>query len=93
MGEVYRAKDTRLDRTVALEVLPQHLAADPGLRERFEREARAVSSLNHPHIGRLLPLLARRWQRDLPPGARRDPDGGRDHPLTIVLNWPAGLKK
>jgi hypothetical protein len=50
MGEVYRAKDTRLDRTVALTVLPQHLAADPDLRQRFEREARAVSSLNHPHI-------------------------------------------
>jgi len=50
MGEVYRAKDKRLDRTVALKVLPQHLAADPDLRQRFEREARAVSSLNHPHI-------------------------------------------
>ena len=50
MGEVYRAKDTRLDRTVALKVLPEHLAANPDLRQRFEREARAVSSLNHPHI-------------------------------------------
>ena len=50
MGEVYRAKDTRLDRTVALKVLPAHLAAEPDLRQRFEREARAVSSLNHPHI-------------------------------------------
>jgi len=48
MGEVYRAKDTRLDRTVALKVLPQHLAAEPALRERFEREARAVSSLGRP---------------------------------------------
>ena len=50
MGEVYRALDTRLDRTVAIKVLPGHLAADPEGRRRFEREARAVSSLNHPHI-------------------------------------------
>ena len=50
MGEVYRARDTRLDRTVAIKVLPDHLAANPDLRQRFEREARAVSSLNHPHI-------------------------------------------
>ena len=50
MGEVYKAKDTRLDRTVAIKVLPSHLSGSPELRERFEREARAVSSLNHPHI-------------------------------------------
>jgi len=50
MGEVYRAKDTRLDRTVAIKVLPEHLASNADLRQRFEREARAVSSLNHPHI-------------------------------------------
>jgi len=50
MGEVYRAKDTRLDRIVAIKVLPQHLAGTPEARQRFEREARAVSALNHPHI-------------------------------------------
>ena len=50
MGEVYLAKDTQLDRTVAIKVLPEHLAGNVELRQRFEREARAVSSLNHPHI-------------------------------------------
>src|SRR6202165_2255444 len=50
MGEVYRAKDTRLDRIVAIKVLPTHLADRAELRERFEREAKAISSLNHPHI-------------------------------------------
>ena len=50
MGEIYRARDTRLDRTVAIKVLPAQFAADPQSRERFEREARAISQLNHPHI-------------------------------------------
>jgi serine/threonine protein kinase len=50
MGEVYRARDTRLQRTVALKVIHAEVAGDPGRRARFEREARAVSSLNHPHI-------------------------------------------
>ncbi len=50
MGEVYRAKDTRLGRTVAIKVLPSHLSSNPDLRQRLDREARAVSSLNHPHI-------------------------------------------
>jgi eukaryotic-like serine/threonine-protein kinase len=50
MGEVYKARDTRLDRTVAIKVLPTHLAERAELRERFEREAKTIASLNHPHI-------------------------------------------
>jgi serine/threonine protein kinase len=50
MGEVYRARDTRLDRDVAIKVLPQHLSEHAEVRARFEREARTVSSLNHPNI-------------------------------------------
>ncbi len=50
MGEVYRARDTRLDRSVAIKVLPAHLSSNPDLKARLEREARAISSLQHPHI-------------------------------------------
>jgi eukaryotic-like serine/threonine-protein kinase len=53
MGEVYRALDTRLDRTVAVKVLASHLSSSPELKQRMEREARAISSLNHPHICQL----------------------------------------
>ncbi|HET6374037.1 MAG TPA: protein kinase [Candidatus Polarisedimenticolia bacterium] len=56
MGEVYKAKDTRLDRLVAVKVLPAHLSSHPDLRQRLEREARAVSSLSHPHICTLFDL-------------------------------------
>jgi len=50
MGEVYKARDTRLDRTVAVKVLPSHLSDNPEVRQRFDREARTISSLSHPHI-------------------------------------------
>src|SRR5258708_21267236 len=50
MGEVYRARDTRLERDVAIKVLPTNLSSDPSLRQRLEREAKAVSKLSHPHI-------------------------------------------
>ena len=50
MGEVYKATDARLDRTVAIKVLPEHVAADLDLKRRFERETRTVAALNHPHI-------------------------------------------
>ena len=50
MGEVYKATDTRLDRTVAIKVLPEHVASDPDLKQRFEREAKTLAALSHPHI-------------------------------------------
>src|SRR5512132_4026322 len=50
MGEVYKARDTRLERTVAVKVLPSHLSTSPEVRQRFEREAKTISQLSHPHI-------------------------------------------
>src|SRR5262244_319880 len=50
MGEVYKARDTRLERTVAIKVLPQRLSSSPEVRQRFEREAKTISQLSHPHI-------------------------------------------
>ncbi len=54
MGEVYRARDTRLQRDVALKVLPEIFVADLGRMARFEREARLLASLNHPHIAAVM---------------------------------------
>src|SRR5262245_35990666 len=53
MGEVYRARDSKLNRDVAVKVLPRDLATDPGRRARFAREARALAALNHPHIAQI----------------------------------------
>jgi len=53
MGEVYRAKDTKLDREVAIKVLPTALAQDPERMARFEREAKVLASLNHPNIAQI----------------------------------------
>ena len=56
MGEVYRARDTRLDREVAIKVLPASFAADPDRLMRFEREAKTLAALNHPHIAQIYGL-------------------------------------
>jgi eukaryotic-like serine/threonine-protein kinase len=63
MGEVYRARDTRLDRTVAIKVLTSHLSDNPELKQRFEREAKAISSLNHPNICTLQGSRIAGWRR------------------------------
>ena len=78
MGEVYRARDTRLDRTVAVKILPAALAADPQLRERFEREARAISQLTHPNICRLYDVG--RSEVRSPEGLRHAPTDERPSP-------------
>src|SRR6201997_2725233 len=56
MGEVYRARDTRLNRDVALKILPEIFAADPDRMARFEREARVLAALSHPHIAAIYGL-------------------------------------
>ena len=56
MGEVYRAHDTKLNRDVALKVLPEHFASDPERLSRFQREAQLLASLNHPHIAAIYGL-------------------------------------
>ena len=68
MGEVYRARDTRLQRDVALKILPDAFASDPDRLARFEREAQVLASLNHPHIAAIYGLedsesAARRTRR------------------------------
>ena len=73
MGEVYRAHDTRLDRTVAVKVLPAHVAHDPDIRERFEREARMLAALSHPHICPVFDI------------GRQEPSDGSGHPIHFLV--------
>src|SRR5438093_1818215 len=74
MGEVYRARDTRLDRVVAIKILPPAAARDARRRQRFEREARAVSRLSHPHVCVLYDI-----GRDRPRPASDGADGEIDY--------------
>ena len=80
MGEVYRARDTTLGRDVAIKILPRHFTADPERLARFEREARLLAALNHPNIGAIYGLEARRGRQGAGArvGGRRD--AGRSDP-------------
>src|ERR1017187_7595862 len=78
MGEVYRAKDTKLGRDVAVKILPAALAQDPDRLARFEREAKVLASLNHPHIAQIYGLEERALVMELVPGA----------PLVPPPRWP-----
>ena len=83
MGEVYKARDTRLERTVAVKVLPSHMSASPEVRQRFEREAKTISQLSHPHICALYDVGTR--GRDRVPG--HGVPRGRD---AVATAWRRG---
>ena len=76
MGEVYRARDSKLQRDVAIKVLPAALAADPERLARFEREAQVLAALNHPHIGAIYGLQESASRHRPGAGAGRRPDAG-----------------
>src|SRR5205814_2836441 len=69
MGEVYRAKDTKLNRNVALKILPEAFAADPDRKARFEREAKLLASLNHPNIAAIYGVEERALVMELVEGS------------------------
>ena len=71
MGEVYKARDSRLERTVAIKVLPSHLSSNPDLRARFEREAKAISALQHANIC-VLHDVGQESGMKTPPGVPRE---------------------
>ena len=104
MGAVYRATDTKLNRDVAIKVLPDSFAADPDRLVRFEREAQVLASLNHPNIAAIYGVEQRALILELVEGSTLEaPDGQRflintetqpreaTTPLTVVLNWHSAV--
>jgi hypothetical protein len=91
MGVVYRARDTRLDRTVAIKILPDALAADPQFRDRFDREARTISQFTHPNICTLYDVGADDGTSflvmELLDGKRSRPDAPAPPPGDPACRW------
>ena len=92
MGEVYRARDTRLDRSVAVKVLPAHLSASADVRQRFEREAKTVSQLSHPHICALYDV-GQEGETEYLVMELLEGETQELSPITLVTNWTAELEK
>jgi serine/threonine protein kinase len=95
MGDVYRARDTRLNRTVAIKVLSARLTDSPQFRKRFEREARAIAALEHPHICPLYDVGDEHGtsflvMQHLQGETREDPSTARIH---VILNWIEEVKR
>ena len=82
MGEVYKARDTRLDRTVAIKVLPEHVASDPDLKQRFEREAKTIRNLNHGWV-----ILAQDDDEEDDSGEDEDEEEDDDYPPERSPGW------
>jgi len=96
MGEVYKARDTKLDREVAIKVLPSALARDPERLARFEREAKVLASLNHPNIAQIYGIeeseVGRALVMELVPGETLKGPLPLDEALRIQAKWPTRSK-
>ena len=93
MGEVYKARDTRLDRTVAIKVLPPDVSADPDRRARFEREAKTIAGLSYPHIGPLFDVGDHCRMRADAGQADRPLVRGGAHPRDATVGRPSATAR
>jgi len=89
MGEVYRARDTRLGRDVAVKILPKEMSADSARKQRFEREAKTISSLNHPNICTLHDMLSSQVSVEVTLGSEKRRDMSAGMKLTAPTPAPA----
>ena len=95
MGEVYRARDTRLNRDVALKVLPENVSQDPDRRSRFEREAQLLAALNHSNIAAIYGIEETDGRQTLVMEfvAIRSEGSARGQDIQVVVNWTQELRR